>query len=118
MTRGFLEAFVELGGTSLLTVIKDCGAEGKGVLSFPKPGIPVALDLPIRDDTPRLVARLDELTIAAGGRVYLAKDAFTSREAFESMEPRLQEWRRIRGLWDPDGRLRSAQSARLLGDLV
>jgi hypothetical protein len=32
------------------------------------------------------------------------------------MEPRLPEWRRIRALWDGEGRLRSAQSVRLLGD--
>ena len=32
------------------------------------------------------------------------------------MEPRLPEWSRIRRRWDPEGRLRSAQSVRLLGD--
>jgi len=30
------------------------------------------------------------------------------------MEPRLAEWQSIRRRWDPEGRLRSAQSERLL----
>jgi hypothetical protein len=32
------------------------------------------------------------------------------------MEPRLVEWTRIRRRWDPQGRIRSAQSVRLFGD--
>jgi decaprenylphospho-beta-D-ribofuranose 2-oxidase len=53
---------------------------------------------------------------AEGGRVYLAKDQFTRPERYRAMEPRLPEWTRIRRAWDPEGRLRSAQSVRLLGD--
>jgi FAD/FMN-containing dehydrogenase len=79
-------------------------------------GISIALDIPIRDDTPGLVDVLNELVIAEGGRVYLAKDQFTRKERYEAMEPRLPEWTRIRRAWDPQGRLRSAQSVRLLGD--
>jgi FAD/FMN-containing dehydrogenase len=114
--RRFLELLTQRGGASMLCVIKDCGAEGLGLLSFPKPGISIALDIPIRDDTQGLVDALNELVISEGGRVYLAKDQFTRPEHFRAMEPRLPEWQRIRRLWDPDGRLRSAQSVRLLGD--
>jgi hypothetical protein len=32
------------------------------------------------------------------------------------MEPRLAEFLRVRRRWDPEGRLRSAQSVRLFGD--
>jgi hypothetical protein len=32
------------------------------------------------------------------------------------MEPRLDAWTAIRRRWDPTGRLRSAQSVRILGD--
>ena len=59
---------------------------------------------------------MNELVIEAGGRIYLAKDALTRREHFEAMEPRLPQWNSIRRRWDPDGRLRSALSVRLLGD--
>ena len=93
------------------------GAEGRGLLSFPKPGISLALDLPYRGErTQRLIDRLNEIVIAAGGRVYLTKDALTRREHFLAMEPRFPRWNEIRRKWDPDGRLRSAQSIRLFGD--
>jgi len=114
--RRFLELLTRRGGASMLCVIKDCGAEGPGLLSFPRPGISIALDVPIRDETQSLVDALNELVIAEGGRIYLAKDAFTRAEHFRAMEPRLPEWTRIRRRWDPQGRLRSAQSVRILGD--
>ena len=40
---------------SFLCVIKDCGPEGLGLLSFPKKGISIALDVPVRDGTQALV---------------------------------------------------------------
>jgi len=100
----------------MLCVIKDCGDEGVGLLSFPRRGISIALDIPVHDDTQQLVDALNELVIAEGGRIYLAKDAFTRAGHFRAMESRLAEWERVRREWDPEGRLRSAQSVRLLGD--
>jgi FAD/FMN-containing dehydrogenase len=100
----------------MLCVIKDCGDEGLGLLSFPKRGISIACDIPIRDDTQALVDALNERVIADGGRVYLAKDAFTRPEHFRAMEPRLPEFQGLRRIWDPEGRIRSAQSVRLFGD--
>lgn len=115
-TLQFLDALTRLGGSSFLSVIKDCGAEGAGYLSFPKPGISIALDIPIRDDTPGLVATLNRELIRLGGRIYLTKDQFTTADAFRAMEPRLDRWLAVRRKWDPDARLRSAQSVRLFGD--
>jgi decaprenylphospho-beta-D-ribofuranose 2-oxidase len=114
--RKVLGLLARRGGASMLCVIKDCGKEGEGLLSFPKSGISIALDIPIRETTQSLIDALNEQVIALGGRIYLAKDQFTRRDHFEAMEPRLPEWNRIRRLWDPEGRLRSAQSVRLLGD--
>jgi len=114
--RRFLELLTRRGGASMLCVIKDCGPEGIGLLSFPKAGISIALDIPIRDDTQALVDALNELVIAEGGRIYLAKDQFTRPEHFRAMEPRLAAWTCVRRKWDPEGRLRSAQSVRLLAD--
>ncbi|HVN84131.1 MAG TPA: FAD-binding oxidoreductase [Candidatus Binatia bacterium] len=101
-----------------LCVIKDCGAQGKGILSFPKPGMSYALDLPIRPDTQALVDALNEFVIAEGGRIYLTKDAFTRAEHFRAMEPRLDAFLQVRRKWDPHGTLRSAQSVRIFGDPV
>jgi len=115
--RRFLELFVSAGGMGFLCVIKDCGAEGKGMLSFPRPGISIAMDFPIHPvKTPALVNRLNELVLAEGGRIYLTKDTFTRAEHFRAMEPRLDAFNEVRRRWDPEVRIRSAQSVRLLGD--
>lgn len=115
-TRRFLSAAVARGGASFLCVVKDCGDEGEGVLSFPRRGISIALDLPLRRETPALVQELAELVIAEGGRIYLAKDAFVRADQWLRMEPRLSEFQRARETWDPHRRLRSLQSVRLMGD--
>ena len=82
ITRYF-ETLTSHGGASVLTVIKDCGAEGRGLLSFPRPGLSVALDLPMRGAaTQALVDALNRHVLEAGGRIYLAKDALTRREDF------------------------------------
>jgi decaprenylphospho-beta-D-ribofuranose 2-oxidase len=110
-----LTVLTRRGGASFLTVIKDCGAEGVGLLSFPRPGISIAVDLPMRHDTQSLVDALNEVVIAEGGRVYLAKDALTRPEHFRAMEPRLDAFLAVRRKWDPEGHIRSAQSVRLFG---
>ena len=106
--RRFLELLTRRGGASFLCVIKDCGAEGDGLLSFPMPGISIALDIAIRDDTQALVDALNELVIAEGGRIYLAKDGFTRAADFRRMEPRLARFEAARDRYDPTRRIRSA----------
>lgn len=113
--REFLEIFQRGGGASFVTVLKDCAESGRGPLSFPQPGASMALDIPIRRKTRDLIERLNAFVIAHGGRIYLAKDAFTSPEQFRAMYPRLDEFEAVRREWDPDGRLESAQSRRLFG---
>ncbi len=116
--RRFLEVLTSTpGGTSFLCVIKDCGPESEALLSFPMRGISIALDIPVREDTQALVDRLNEATLAEGGRIYLAKDAFTRPEHFRAMEgERLDRFMAVRRAWDPQLRLRSAQSVRVFGD--
>jgi FAD/FMN-containing dehydrogenase len=111
--KSFLDLLRRTGGSSMLSVIKDCGEEGEGLLSFPMKGTTVALDLPVRNDTPRVVDILNAHLIELGGRVYLAKDRFTKAADYRRMEKRLDAWRAIKEKYDPTGRLRSAQSARL-----
>lgn len=104
------------GGASFLCVIKDCGDEGQGLLSWPRRGVSIALDLPVRDNTQHVIDDLNEFVVKVGGRVYLAKDAFTRPEHFRAMEPRLAAFEQVRRRWDPHGAIRSAQSIRLFGD--
>jgi decaprenylphospho-beta-D-ribofuranose 2-oxidase len=51
--------------------------------------------------------RCDALVVAAGGRVYLCKDARMRAETTRAMYPRLPEWQAIRDELDPDGLWRS-----------
>ena len=116
--RRFLERFQQLGGSSFVTVLKDCGAESVAPLSFPMRGTSIALDMPGRvQHRERLTVALNDFVLEHGGRIYLAKDGHTTPEQFRAMYPRFPEWNAVRRKWDPDGRLMSAQSVRLLGDL-
>lgn len=114
--REFMQLLTKLGGASPLCVIKDCGPEGKGVLSFPLEGTSIAIDMAISADLQRIIDELNAFIIACGGRIYLTKDRFTRPEHFRAMEPRLPRFMELREKYDPKRRLRSAQSKRLFGD--
>jgi FAD/FMN-containing dehydrogenase len=114
--RKLFRIALERGAPPFLVVVKDFGAEGEGALSFPRPGITFTLDIPVRDDTQAVVDALNDHVAAEGGRVYLAKDAFTRAGHMRAMEPRLDAFLAARRRWDPDDRLRSALSVRLFGD--
>jgi FAD/FMN-containing dehydrogenase len=111
--KSFLALLQRTGGSSMVSVIKDCGDEGEGLLSFPMKGTSVALDIPARDGVQRIVDTLNAHLIELGGRVYLAKDRFTRAEDYRRMDQRLEAWHAVKQKFDPKGRLRSAQSARL-----
>jgi FAD/FMN-containing dehydrogenase len=113
--RRFLDLLTTKGGASFLCVIKDCGPEGHGMLSFPMKGISIALDIAVRDDTQAIVDALNEKVIEMGGRIYPTKDGFTREQHFRAMELWLPAFEEVRRRWDPEGRFRSAQSVRVLG---
>ena len=116
--REFMDLLTKLGGASPLCVIKDCGPEGRGMLSFPMEGTSIAVDMAVSPQIQGIVDRLNEFVIAAGGRIYLTKDRFTRPEHYRAMEPRLERFLAAREKYDPHRRLRSAQSVRLLGDVA
>lgn len=80
-----LEMISAAGLGSFLAVLKRFG---KGVpdrpLSFPIEGYTLALDFPLTAEALTLMDRLDEITLAAGGRLYLAKDSRMSQATFET----------------------------------
>jgi len=114
--REFMQLLARLGGASPVCVIKDCGPEGPGLLSFPLEGTSIAVDMAVTSGIQHIIDRLNEFVIATGGRIYLTKDRFTRAAHFAAMEPRLPRFAAARDKWDPGRRLRSAQSVRLLGD--
>jgi decaprenylphospho-beta-D-ribofuranose 2-oxidase len=99
---------------SFVTVLKRFGPGNDGFLSFPMAGWTLALDFPAR--TPGLAGLLDSLdedVLAAGGRVYLAKDSRVAPDTLAGMYPRLQEFRELRAELDPAGVMASDLSRRL-----
>ena len=105
------------GSASFLAVIKDFGKDSQGLLSFPMPGVTLALDIPMRSDTQTVIDALNEKVIEYGGRIYLAKDSLTRRAHFEAMEgERVARFNAVRDHWDPERRYKSLQSMRLFGD--
>ena len=112
--RRLLEEVSRERAASFLAVLKTTGPEGRGVLSFPRPGFTLALDLPNVGERLRpLARRLDEILLAHGGRLYLAKDAHTDAATFAAMYPRLPEFLAVKRRLDPNGRFSSSQARRL-----
>ena len=112
--RAVLEEISESGMGSFLAVIKEFGEQFHGGLSFPRPGVTLALDFP-NYGAPlfALLERLDAIVVEAGGRVYLGKDARLPRETFQKMYPEWEQWRAVRDEWDPAGVFSSMLGARL-----
>ncbi|MDN5770783.1 MAG: decaprenylphosphoryl-beta-D-ribose oxidase, partial [Microlunatus sp.] len=108
-----VELIVTSGHLSCLNVLKRFGPGNDAPLSFPMPGWTLTVDLPIRDGLDRLCHVLDEQVLAAGGRVYLAKDSRLSAATFQAMYPRLDDFLAVRRRVDPDQRFTSDLARRL-----
>lgn len=82
------------GQGSFLAVLKTFGRRASpGLLSFPMPGMTLALDFPNGGArTHALFDRLDAIVAAAGGRLYAAKDARMRGDFFRRGYPRLPEF--------------------------
>jgi len=77
-----------------LSVLKVFGAvRSPGLLSFPRPGVTLAMDFPFRgQSTLDLCERFDEVVRNSRGAVYPAKDARMSSRSFQAYFPRWTEF--------------------------
>jgi FAD/FMN-containing dehydrogenase len=98
--REMLLIIARSGRGSFLAVLKQFGdLPSLGMLSFPRPGVTLALDFPNRGPaTLQLLESLDAVTRAAGGAVYPAKDARMSASSFRQYFPR---WAQFAEYIDP-----------------
>jgi FAD/FMN-containing dehydrogenase len=108
--RAVLDRVNRSSETPTLAVLKRFGSvQSPGLLSFPRPGVTLAVDFGFRGPrTLRLLEELDQLVRDAGGAVYPAKDARMSPASFrtffpswqcfaQSMDPKFSSsfWRRV-----------------------
>ena len=111
-TTEMLKAITSAGEGSFLAVLKTFGDRlPVGMLSFPQPGVTLALDFPNKGEkTLKLMQRLDSIVAEARGRIYPAKDARMPRELFEAGYPELPAFLKFR---DPG--ISSGFSRRIMG---
>jgi decaprenylphospho-beta-D-ribofuranose 2-oxidase len=109
-----VETIAGSGVPAFLAVLKRFGPGTPGPLSFAQSGWTLALDFPVGPSgLSRLLDSLDERVAAAGGRIYLAKDARLRPDLVPVMYPRLAEMAEVRRRIDPKDVLASDLSLRL-----
>ena len=100
------------GEEPFLPVLKPLGEiQSLGILSFPKPGITMSVDFENKGfKTKKLFKKLTEITIDAGGRLYLAKDTLMDSKSFEKSYSNIEVFKTYR-----DPAISSSLSRRLMG---
>jgi FAD/FMN-containing dehydrogenase len=98
--KTLLGAIADSGAGSFLAVLKQFGEyRSPGLLSFPLPGVTLALDFPNHGQrTDELFQRLDAIVREANGRLYPAKDAHMNAADFQRAYP---QWEELEALRDP-----------------
>jgi FAD/FMN-containing dehydrogenase len=98
---------------SFLAVLKVFGKQ-ESIISFPKEGYTLALDFPVRKGLFAFLDELDELVLKYNGRLYMSKDARMKPGVLNAGYPELEKFKAIVKKYNPDGKIRSVQSDRLL----
>jgi FAD/FMN-containing dehydrogenase len=97
-TINILGEIAKSGLASFLAVLKAFGdVPSPGLLSFPQPGITLALDFAMKEGrTFPLFERLADMTRDYGGRLYPAKDAAMTAAQFQTFYPQWEQLARFR----------------------
>lgn len=90
-----LNRIAETEATPTLCVLKYFTERGAGLLSFVQPGFTIAIDF-IHDKKARAaIESMNQLITETGGRVYLAKDLFLTREQFVTQYPEQEQFKAL-----------------------
>ncbi len=95
--RAVLKKISQSGLGSFLAVLKEFGEKpSEGLLSFPTPGVTLALDFPnVGKPLFKLLDDLDAIICDASGRIYPAKDARMSPETFRASFPNIDAFEKF-----------------------
>jgi decaprenylphospho-beta-D-ribofuranose 2-oxidase len=108
-----LHRISEKGLGSFLAVLKVFGKQ-ESIISFPREGFTLALDFPVRQGLLDFLDELDQVVLKYGGRLYMSKDARMKPEMMEAGYPELDKFKEIVRKYNPDRKIHSNQSDRLL----
>lgn len=108
-----LQKISEKGLGSFLAVLKVFGKQ-ESLIGFPMEGYTLALDIPVRKGLFDTLDELDKIVLQYGGRLYLSKDARMKPEILQAGYPHLAQFLSIVKKYNPENRIHSAQSDRLL----
>lgn len=108
-----LRRISDKGMGSFLAVLKVFGKQ-ESIISFPKEGYTLALDFPVRNGLMEFLDELDQVVLRYGGRIYMSKDARMKPEVLWHSYPELKKFKDIVRKYNPEGKIRSIQSDRLL----
>lgn len=101
--KEMLEVIAKAGLASPLAVLKRMGKGRAGYMSFPMEGYTLAVDFPNRGRAAKVIAELEKMCAAAGGRVYLAKDSLATAATIAKMYPELPDYAAAVAKADPEG---------------
>ncbi len=108
-----LRRISDKGMGSFLAVLKVFGKQ-ESIISFPKEGYTLALDFPVRPGLLEFLDELDQIVLDYGGRLYMSKDARMKPAVLQQGYPHLEQFKKIVRKYNPDGKIQSIQSDRLL----
>jgi len=108
-----LQRIADEGLGSFLAVLKVFGKQ-ESIISFPKEGYTLALDFPVREGLLEFLDELDQLVLKYHGRLYMSKDARMKPEILVAGYPELERFKATIKKYNPEGKIRSVQSDRLL----
>jgi FAD/FMN-containing dehydrogenase len=108
-----LQRINDKGLGSFLAVFKLFGKQ-ESLIGFPMEGYTLALDFPLRPGLFGFLDELDKLVLRYGGRIYMSKDARMKPDILQAGYKHLPRFLSILKKYDPEGKIRSIQSDRLL----